>query len=137
MFIKFVTLLLVCLMINVSGASVAFARHSNNEGISKKERKIRKHAEKIKKGVEKLGTGKDSVVKVKLRDKSKIKGYISNIEDNSFTIVDIDGKATVVNYTNVKQIKGNNLNGGVWIAIGFGVALAVIGIILLAVREDS
>jgi hypothetical protein len=136
MFIKFVTFLLVCLMINVSGTSAAFARGSDNEGLSKKERKIRKHAEKIKEGVEKLGSGKDSVVKVKLRDKTKIKGYISNIGENSFTIIDKNEKATVVNYTNVKQIKGNNLHAGVWIAIGFGVAMAVIGIILLAIKED-
>jgi hypothetical protein len=119
-------LLVVCLMLNLAGANPAFAGDLNEKKLTKSERKIKKRAEKIKKGVNKLGIGKDSVVKVKLRDKNKIEGYISQIDEDSFTVTDKTGRSTVIEYTKAKQIKGNNLHAGVWIAIGVGVAIVVI-----------
>ena len=136
---KIVSLLLVCLMINVAGVSLAFASDSKDKKIAKRERKIRKRAAKIKKGVRKLGVGKDSVVKVKLRNKTKIKGYISQIADNSFTVTDKNGKATVIEYNKAKQVRGNNLSKGAWIAIGVGIGAAAVIIILyifIATHQD-
>jgi uncharacterized integral membrane protein len=120
------SLLLVFLMINIAGANLAFAGDLNEKKLTKSERKIKKRAESIKKGVKKLGVSKDSIVKVKMRDKTKIKGYISQIDEDSFTVTDKTGQSTVIEYTKAKQIKGNNLHAGVWIAIGVGAAIVLI-----------
>ena len=45
-------------------------------------------AEKVKAGIGKLGTGTDARIEVKLRDKTKLKGYVSESVEDSFVIVD-------------------------------------------------
>lgn len=130
--------MLMALLVNVTCVSLALASGKAEKDFSKSERKIKKHALKIKAGVEKLGEGKDSVVKVKLRDKQEITGYVDEIADWSFTIVDANGTSKVIDYTSVKQIKGNNLHKGVWIAIGFGLAMLafVLVIVVLKARNE-
>lgn len=67
-------------------------------------------AEKVKSGIAKLGTGADSRVKIKLKDKTKLAGYVSEIEDESFVVTDLKtGHTTSVAYANVAQVQGNNL----------------------------
>ncbi|HET8782387.1 MAG TPA: hypothetical protein VFM63_08215 [Pyrinomonadaceae bacterium] len=85
-------------------------------------------AQKVKTEIAKLGTGPDARVNLKLRDKTKLKGYISEVGDQSFAVVDDKtGAATTVAYPQVKQVQGNNLNTGVKIAIG----IAIVAIVLL------
>ena len=62
-------------------------------------------------------------------DKSKVKGYISDIQDDGFTVTDKKGVEHFIEYSSAKQIKGNNLHAGVWVAIGVGAALVVFLII--------
>ena len=89
---------------------------------SSKEEKEARLAEKVKTGIAKLGTGPAAGVEVKLRDKTKIKGYISELSENYFIVIDDKtGAATTVAYPQVKQVKGNNLSTGAKIAIGIGV----------------
>jgi uncharacterized integral membrane protein len=126
MLLKLVSLFLVCLMINVAGVNLAFANDSNAKTSSKREAKIKKRAAEIKAGINKLGVGKDSIVRIKLRDKTKIKGYISQIGEDSFSVTDTSGNTTVVEYTKARQVKGNNLNKGVWIAIGVGIGFLIL-----------
>ena len=78
MFRKVVTLLLVGLVINLGGARLAYA--------DSKEDKQARFAEKIKANVLKLGTGESTRVKVKLRDKAKLEGYISDSGAETFTV---------------------------------------------------
>ena len=88
----------------------------SNAAAGTKEQKL---AAQVKAGIEKLGTGKDSIVKVKLKDKSRIRGYVSEIDDDGFSVVsDKDGTVTEVQYQNVKQVKGNNLSKKTGIVIG-------------------
>lgn len=95
---------------------------------SKAEEQVR-FAGKVKTGVEKLGSGSETRVEVKLRDKTRLKGYISQIGENEFVVTDVkSGASKSVAYADVKQIKGNNLSTGAKIAIGVSVA---IGLILL------
>jgi hypothetical protein len=116
---KYLTLILTVLVINLSLGASAFA------GI--KDEKTAKSAEKIKTNIAKLGTGKDARVEVKLRDNTKLKGYVSEIKENSFVVVDDKtGNVSEVPYPNAKQVKGNNLSTGVKIVIGVGIVLAVI-----------
>ena len=96
---------------------------------SKEEREARFVA-RVKESVSKLGTGNDARVEVKLRDKTKLKGYVSQINENSFVVIeDQTNVATEVPYRNAKQVKGNNLSTGIGIAIGVGVAILVLFLI--------
>lgn len=126
---KIISILLICLVINVSGVNASFDNKSGDKKRAKREAAIKKRTIKIKKAVAKLGIGKKSIVKLKLRDKTKLKGYISQINENSFTIIDKNGKAINVEYRKAKQIKGNNLHAGVWVAVGVGATLLVLYLI--------
>ena len=91
-----------------------------------KEEKAAEFAAKVKTEIAKLGTGPEARIEVKLRDKTKLKGYVSKIGAESFVIADAKTEAeTEVAYPNVTQVKGNNLNKGAIIAISLGIAIAV------------
>lgn len=89
-----------------------------------------RRAEKVRTQLAKLGTGKDARVKVELRDKTKLEGYLSEAGADSFTVMDDAGNATAVPYPQVKKAKGNNLSTGAKIAIGAGIGAAVVLVIL-------
>lgn len=119
MFKKYLTLFLSILIINLSLGASVFAGTKGN--------KTAENAEKVKTRILKLGTGTDARIEVKLRDNTKLKGYVSEIKENSFVVIDDKtGNASEVPYPNAKQIKGNNLSTGVKIVIGVGIVLAVI-----------
>ena len=123
MFKKYLVLGLTVLIINLSLSVSVFAET--------KVEKDAKFADKVKMNITKLGTGKDARVEVKLRDKTKLKGYISQINENGFVVVDEKtGAATEISYSNAKQVKGNNLSTGIKIAIGVGILLAVMFILV-------
>jgi|SRR5215213_3259425 len=130
MFKKLLSLLLVALLINLAGAMPAYA--------DSKEEKQARFAEKVKASVLKLGTGEEARVKVKLRDKTKLEGYISAANGEGFTVTNPQtGMVTPVAYPQVKSVKGNNMSTGAKIAIGAGVAAAVILLILWKVVVDD
>ena len=101
-----------------------------------KQDKEAKFAQKIKRELEKLGTGPDARVEVKMRDKTKLKGHISEISYDYFVVVDAKtGSATRVTYSQVDKVKGNNLSTGAKIAIGVGIAVgALILLGLIGIR---
>ena len=83
-------------------------------------------AAKVKAGVAKIGAGKDAEISVKLRDRTKLKGYISRIEEDAFVITDArTGVENRVAYGDVTQAKGHNLSTGAIIALAAGVAVGV------------
>lgn len=85
-----------------------------------------KDAEKVKTEIRKLGTGPDAQIKLKLRDKTKLEGYVSEANESDFTVIDPKtGASTTVAYPQVGQAKGNNLSGGVKIALTIAVIAAV------------
>jgi len=121
---KIVSFILAVLLLNV-GMGTVYAK-TNAE-------KETRYAEKVKQAITKLGTGETAVVKIKLRDKMKLEGFISAIGDDSFVVTDgKTGVTTTVAYPQVKQVKGNNLSTGAKIAIGLGIAIAVVIIIAAA-----
>ena len=120
---KLFALLLVAFMINLAGVRLAYAES--------KEEKQARFAEKVKANVLKLGTGESTRVKVKLRDQAKLEGYIIDAGTETFVVTNRKtGVATAVAYAQVKSVQGNNLSTGAKIAIGVGIAAAVIFIIL-------
>ena len=85
---------------------------------SSKEEKEAELAADVKSGITKLGTGSAARVEVKLRNKTKIKGYVQEIAEEHFVVVeDRTGVSTTIAYPQVKQVKGNNLSTGAKFAI--------------------
>ena len=89
-----------------------------------------RRAEKVRTQLARLGTGEDARVRLELRDKTKLEGYISEAGAESFVITDPAGKTTTVAYPQVKKVQGNNLSTGAKIAIGIGIGAGVTLLIL-------
>ncbi len=91
-------------------------------------------AGKVKAGLEKLGIGDDTRVHVKLRDKTKLSGYISGINSETFVVTNLKtGQSTAVAYADVAQVKGQNLTRGQKIAIGVGIAAVLVIVVVVLV----
>jgi small nuclear ribonucleoprotein (snRNP)-like protein len=93
-------------------------------------KKDAERAEKVRTQFAKLGTGKDARVKVELRDKTKLEGYLSAADAGAFAVTDNAGKTTTVPYQDVSKAKGNNLSTGAKIAIGIGIGVGVTILVL-------
>ena len=85
-----------------------------------------KNAAKVKAEVQKRGIGKQSRLKVTLRDQTEVKGYASQIGDASFQITNPKTQdVTTLAYADVKKVRRPGLSRSVGIAIGIGVALLI------------
>ena len=87
-------------------------------------------AEKVRTKLAKLGTGEDARVKLELRDKTKLEGYVSEVGAESFVITSRAGVATTVAYPQVGKARGHNLSTGAKIGIGVGIAVGIVLLIL-------
>ena len=127
MFKKFITLTITLLL--------AFTLIGQRQvAASSRAEKDARYIEKVKAGILKLGVGQQARVTIKMRDKTKLVGYISEIQNDHFVVSAINSSSTMtIPYTDVSVLKGNNLSTGAKIAIGVGIAVAVI-IILYSVR---
>jgi hypothetical protein len=93
--------------------------------------------ERVKTAIAELGTGTNARIKLELRDKRKIKGFVSEAGQDNFTVVDeITGAAIPVQYPQVTKVKGDNLSTKTKIAIGFAV-VAVFVINMVAVFKSG
>ncbi len=112
---------------------MAFAQPVAANTKAEKELKL---AEKVKAGITKLGTGPQARVEVKLRDKTKLAGYVSEASDDHFVIVDSKtGASTAVAYPQVVKAKGHNLSTGASIAIGVAILVTIILIPFILIRD--
>jgi hypothetical protein len=128
MFKKILSLVLAGLLLSLSGVSAL---------AGSKEEKQARFAAKVRDGISKLGTGKEARIEVKLRDKTKLKGYVSEANDDSFVIVDEKtGATSTVTYPQVKQVKGNNMCTAAEIALGVGIILVPIALVLLTISKS-
>jgi hypothetical protein len=60
---------------------------------------------RVKTQIEKHGTGEQAKLKVALRDKRELKGYISRIDADSFQLTDEkSGQATMISYSEVERV---------------------------------
>lgn len=97
-----------------------------------------KFAAKVKREIARLGTGPDARIEVRLRDKTRVAGYVSDVAEDHFAVTDAaTGTVTVVAYPQVKQAKGNNLTRGARIALGFAFVGAVILLIGLLITKAA
>jgi hypothetical protein len=107
---------LIVLVLNLAGGNAVFAQTQDN-----------KNVEKIKTKIAKIGTGEKSKVRVELLNQTKLKGYVSAIDNDSFTVTDKKtGTATKVDYAQVKKVmNGYGLSTAAKIGIGVGIAVPV------------
>ncbi|MBP6822179.1 MAG: hypothetical protein KA368_11595 [Acidobacteria bacterium] len=126
MFKRNLTLMLIgALIFSLSVAPMTLAKS--------KEEKAAEFTSKVKTGIAKLGVGPEARVEVKLRDKTKLRGYISQINDGSFVIADAKtGATTEVTYPNVTSVTGKNLSTGAIIAISVAIAVGATLLVLIA-----
>ena len=99
-------------------------------------------SDKVKAEVAKRGTGPKAKVTVKLKDKTTLKGYISNASGDSFTLSDSKtGQVRTLAYSDVAEVKkqgGMSLAAKIGIGVGVGVgALALLVAIGCAVNNDG
>jgi len=128
MFKKIFAILLACLLLQIYGVQPAAAKS--------KEEKQAQLTEKVKVGISKLGVGRDARAEVRLQDKTKLTGYISEVKDESFVITDPKTNATTsVAYADVTQVKGHSLSTGAKVAIGVGIGIAVAVLVIWLVWE--
>ncbi|HKY42958.1 MAG TPA: hypothetical protein VJM50_07665 [Pyrinomonadaceae bacterium] len=125
MFKKTFCLVVICSIMIVTSGRVALAANATAKEAA--------HIEKVKAAIAKLGTGPSAQVEIKLRDKSKLRGYIKEANEEHFVLVSsATGSDMEVAYPQVKGVKGNNLSTGAKVAIGVGVGI----VILLLVFKD-
>ncbi|MFN0119263.1 MAG: hypothetical protein ACKV2V_02045 [Blastocatellia bacterium] len=125
--------LLSLLLIATLAIPATAATDASPESAKKEEARFRM-TEKVKEGVVKLGTGADARIEVRLRDKTKVKGWISEIGEEHFMVTSAKtGAATRVAYPDVSGVKGNNLSTGAAIAIGAAIGAGVALLVLWAI----
>ena len=89
-------------------------------------------SDKIKEAVRRFGTGEKARVKVTLHNRTKLNGYLRDTGADAFTVVDqANGQAVTVAYGDVQRIQGRNLSTGAKIAIGAGIAVGVLLVLVL------
>ncbi|HEV7747556.1 MAG TPA: hypothetical protein VGO56_21335 [Pyrinomonadaceae bacterium] len=85
--------------------------------------------EKVRTKVQRMGVGVNARVEVKLKDNSQFKGYISDANDDSFTVVQSGtGSSKTVSYADTSSVKkaGSGISAKTWIIIGAAAAGAAI-----------
>lgn len=118
-------LLLLMLAFFISSPNVPLARAQS--GAEKQGEEV----SKIRSKVAKRGVGPKAKVKVTLLDGTKLQGYISESRADSFTVTDAKtGGSVVVEYGQVKQLKGDGLSKGAKIAFVVGIAVVAFTVII-------
>lgn len=130
MFKRFLAVAMAAALVNVVAVRVTHA--------APEAEKQAKFAGKVRAAVIKLGTGESARVRVTLRDRTKLEGYVSGAGEDSFTVTSAKtGAVTTVAYAQVRGVKGNNLSTGAKIAIGAGIGAGVVLLILWLYIENA
>lgn len=123
MFKKLCSVILSALLLQAVAAPALAGTKAENDS---------RRAEKVRAQVVRLGTGADARVKLELRDKTKLEGYVSEAGAETFAVTDAAGRATTVEYSQVRKARGNNLSTGTKVVIGVGIGAAVTLLVLYA-----
>lgn len=96
-------------------------------------------SDKVKAAVAKRGTGPKAKVTVKLKDNSKLKGYISNAAGDSFTLSDSKtGQVRTLAYSDVAEVKKQGgMSLAAKIGIGVGAGVGALGLLYLIGCHDD
>lgn len=121
---KYLTFTLVCLLLITANASLISAQTQTSKEASA--------VAAIKETVAKRGTGENKRVQVKKHDGTKLKGYISQADEDSFTLTDSKTKqSTEIAYSDVAKIKNRSSKGDKIALIAVGSAAAVVAVVII------
>lgn len=96
-----------------------------------------KWVQKVKSDVAKRGVGEKAYVKVKLRNNSEVKGFVSQAGEDDFIVADSkSGAKTTIAYRDVSKVQGKGLSLGVKIAIGVGILIVVVVVVAVAASNS-
>lgn len=125
---KILSFFLIGLLFNLTCYSMAPANFEKQDEL----------IEKIKLEVLKLGVGPDARIKVKLRDNSIIKGYVSQAKDDYFVVTNEKIKFTTrIKYSDVKQINNFSKNKGLKAIAAFGIVLTIIIVNIIGTLKEE
>ena len=128
MYKKFLSCFLIGLLFNLTCYSTAPANFEIQDEL----------IEKIKLEVLKLGVGPDARIKVKLRDNTIIKGYVSQANDDYFVVTDEKIKFTTrIKYPDVKQINNFSKNKGLKAIAAYGIVLTIIIVNIIGTLKEE
>ena len=120
---KYLSFALICLLLITANASLVSAQTDKDAALTAK----------IKTTVAERGTGEKKRVEVKKRDGTKLKGYISQADEDSFTLTDSKTKqSTEIAYADVAKVKNRSSKGDKIALIALGSAAAVVAVVLLS-----
>ncbi|MFL6230987.1 MAG: hypothetical protein ACJ741_19600 [Pyrinomonadaceae bacterium] len=89
-----------------------------------------KKVEKVKRQIAVIGATSKEVIAVKLRDKDVKGGYVSEIADDHFTLIDEHGPVTI-SYADVKGIRRTHMSTKTMNIVGI-VAIGVLAMLVVA-----
>ena len=126
---KHLTILLIGSLVFLASGGQTLARSSGKDKVPT--------VEQIKAKIAKLGTGKKAKAQIKLRTGEKIKGFVSSAGDDSFAFTERDSKQTkTIAYADVVEVKkSGGLSTGAKIAIGLGIGVAVLAIVVIHAKN--
>jgi hypothetical protein len=137
---KILSLALAALLINLCGlcrVHAATKGAARDAAVGQKPADPKK-VEKIKQQIAAIGATSKEIIVVKLRGKPGTSGYVGEIADDQFTLIDKTGPVKI-SYAEVKGIRRTHLSTKAMNVLGFvGVALLgamVVAVVVLAPRE--
>ena len=125
------TLALSVLLVHTTLTADAFA-------ITRNEATRPRETMKVAATLARLGAGADSLVALRLRNKSVLKGRLEALQDDAFVVKDTEsGVEHIVLYSQVARLQGVNLASGTQVRVGggFRARLASAASFLLPVRH--
>lgn len=132
MFRTFLSLVLVGLSVQGLYAAPLFATQADDDA---------RAIEKVRQEVAKLGLGEKARVTVRMKNGTKIKGFISQAGANDFTVRDRKtGNPTTILYSDVAKLDDNRggsalRNTLVAVAVGVGIVVVGIGILIVSLKD--
>lgn len=121
-----VSLMLMYLLIFTAAPVLASARPDKQD----------ESIEQVRAKIERLGIGEKARATIRLKNGTKIKGYIDQVRSDDFVLKDRNtGAPTTILYSDVSKVESNRGHStaktiALGAAIGVGVVLAVLGILI-------
>jgi hypothetical protein len=129
---KFLAFILTVVLSQAVGARAVCAQTGSNSNAQT--------VEQIKSKVARMGTGEKARVTVRMKNGQKLKGYIAQTQENSFTLRDRKTDApTEVAYSDVAKVesnRGHSTARGLGLGIGIGVGVAVLTLAIIVTHLD-
>jgi preprotein translocase subunit SecF len=123
--------------IDQPGAALELAAHTNPAATGQAD----PQTEKIKIKIAKLGVGAKAKATIRLRDGSKIKGYIAQAGEDNFVIRDRKTDApTTIRYADVAKVeenRGHSTARNIAIGVGIGVGALLLAIAISIAHLDD